>query len=62
MKSSKQVVLNFNESNFRGELSKLQKKADLPPVTIPWALLDALDGAKKAFESEKAFMEHNHKI
>jgi len=28
MKSSKQVVLNFNESNFRGELSKLQKKAD----------------------------------
>ena len=28
MKSSKQVVLNFNESHFRGELSKLQKKAD----------------------------------
>ena len=28
MKSSKQVVLSFNESHFRGELSKLQKKAD----------------------------------
>ena len=27
MKSSKQVVLGFNESNFNGELAKLRKKA-----------------------------------
>ena len=41
---------------------KLQKRAELPPVTIPWALLDALDGAKRRFENEKAYMEMHHKI
>eukprot|EP00605_Chrysophyceae_sp_TOSAG23-4_P001582 GSChrysophyteH1.ASY1.ANO1.1737.1 assembled CDS len=50
------------ERSEKRRLKKLQKKADLPPVTIPWALLDALDGAKKSFENEKAFMDYNHKI
>ena len=50
------------ERSEKRRLKKLQKKADLPPVAIPWALLDALDGAKKSFENEKAFMDYNHKI
>jgi hypothetical protein len=58
----REVARDRHNNREKRRLKKLQKKADLPPVTIPWALLDALDGAKKAFESEKAFMEHNHKI
>jgi hypothetical protein len=50
------------ERSEKRRMKKLMKKADLPPVTIPWALLDALDGAKRGFENEKAFMEMNHKI
>jgi len=52
---------NFARSEKRRH-AKLQKRADLPPVTIPWALLDALDGAKRSFENEKAYMEMHHKI
>lgn len=37
-------------------------KKRLPPVTIPWSLLDALEGEKKKFENEKAYMEMHHKI
>ena len=37
-------------------------KKRLPPVTIPWNLLDALEGEKKKFENEKAYMEMHHKI
>jgi len=51
----------FTRSEKRRQL-KLQKRADLPPVTIPWALLDALDGAKRGFENEKAYMDMHHKI
>jgi hypothetical protein len=44
----------------RRRIAKAKKK--LPPVSIPWNLLDALEGEKKKFENEKAYMEMHHPI
>lgn len=49
------------------KVQKLQKKSrnrerSLGSATIPWSLLDELEGEKKKFEGEKSFLEFYHKF
>ena len=47
----------------RAEKRRIAKKSKrLPPVSIPWNLLDALEGEKKKLSNEIAYMEMHHKI
>jgi hypothetical protein len=47
----------------RAEKRRIAKKSKrLPPVSIPWNLLDALEGEKKKLNNEIAYMEMHHKI
>ena len=56
----REIAREKKEEGERRRIAKAKKK--LPPVSIPWNLLDALEGEKKKFENEKAYMELHHKI